>query len=339
MKKRPLDFNKAHSNKDFLKQRNEGIGSSDAAVIVGASKYKTIYELWEEKTGRAVEQVIGPEEQKLLMWGKRLENFIANDYEIYRLERDKEVVTVKKDTFTRVLPDMPFLRANLDRLVIGDKRSPFVILEAKSTGVLQYQSWETEYPIDYYWQVQQQMLVTGIDHADLAVQVDRQPLKIYRIEKSDQAHQMLREAARRFWDYVIKDEPPPKDIRDFRKSKDASGELVTTNQSVLKIVEDYRVAKALESEAKAKAEEAYERLAKVLQDNDTLLFKVDGQEYPIVTWKKSVRTNLESKLIKLEHPEIFEKYSNKTVTRTMLVKDKYLEMVVNNIGFQCKSKK
>ena len=36
---------------EWLNYRREGIGASDASIIMGKSKYKTIQELWEEKTG------------------------------------------------------------------------------------------------------------------------------------------------------------------------------------------------------------------------------------------------------------------------------------------------
>ena len=35
-----------------LSDRNKGIGSSDAAAILGLSSYKTPYDIWLQKTGR-----------------------------------------------------------------------------------------------------------------------------------------------------------------------------------------------------------------------------------------------------------------------------------------------
>ncbi len=43
---------KTMSREEWLQWRNRGIGSSDAPVAVGVSRYKAPLELWLEKTGR-----------------------------------------------------------------------------------------------------------------------------------------------------------------------------------------------------------------------------------------------------------------------------------------------
>ena len=46
------------TKKEWLNFRNGGIGGSDLAVICGLSKYKSLLQLWLEKTGQ-----LEPEEQ------------------------------------------------------------------------------------------------------------------------------------------------------------------------------------------------------------------------------------------------------------------------------------
>ena len=51
------------SRADWLKWRTKGIGGSDASVIAGINPYKSVYQLWKEKTGQ-----IEPEEEDLALF-------------------------------------------------------------------------------------------------------------------------------------------------------------------------------------------------------------------------------------------------------------------------------
>ena len=44
--------NQSKSREEWLQERKKGIGGSDAAVVIGKSKWKNNVQLWEEKTGR-----------------------------------------------------------------------------------------------------------------------------------------------------------------------------------------------------------------------------------------------------------------------------------------------
>ncbi len=48
------------NKEEWLEERKNGIGGSDAATILGLNPYKTNIDLWEEKTGRkeAIENTV-----------------------------------------------------------------------------------------------------------------------------------------------------------------------------------------------------------------------------------------------------------------------------------------
>ena len=54
-----------YTHEEWLQQRQTGIGSSEASIILGLSNYESPYSLWEIKTGRAY-HAHGLEEQILL---------------------------------------------------------------------------------------------------------------------------------------------------------------------------------------------------------------------------------------------------------------------------------
>ena len=47
----PVEVNYVQKSPEWLRWRKEGIGSSDAGVLMGNNRYKTVYQLWAEKTG------------------------------------------------------------------------------------------------------------------------------------------------------------------------------------------------------------------------------------------------------------------------------------------------
>lgn len=67
------------SREEWLSIRQKGIGGSDAAVVLGLSKWKTPFELWLEKTGQVM-----PEESQseAAYFGTILEDVVAKEFEL-----------------------------------------------------------------------------------------------------------------------------------------------------------------------------------------------------------------------------------------------------------------
>ena len=66
------------SRNDWLEHRRHGIGGSDAAVIMGVSPWKSLMDLWLEKTGQYVEDI----DSESMYWGRVLEDVIAKEFAI-----------------------------------------------------------------------------------------------------------------------------------------------------------------------------------------------------------------------------------------------------------------
>lgn len=66
------------SREEWLSVRGNGIGSSDAAVAVGISPFKSPLELWLEKTGRQPAPDLAANDA--VFWGTTLEHIIATVY-------------------------------------------------------------------------------------------------------------------------------------------------------------------------------------------------------------------------------------------------------------------
>lgn len=193
------------SREDWLNVRKAGIGSSDAAVAVGLSPYKSPLELWMEKTQRdaGLPKVDPNDDTSPMYWGTLLEHIVAAQYTKRTGNRVRKINAVLQH------PQHPWMLANLDREVVG---SPDVqILECKTAGYHGARQWDDGVPEYVQLQVMHQLAVTGKQAADVAVLVCGQELRVHRIVRDEKVIAQLIELEARFWDFVRRDVAPPAD--------------------------------------------------------------------------------------------------------------------------------
>ncbi|MFU1875596.1 YqaJ viral recombinase family protein, partial [Enterococcus faecium] len=66
------------SHQEWLVDRKRGIGGSDVSTILGLNKYKSVYQLWLEKTG----QILPIEtDSEPAYWGTVLEDIVAKEFQ------------------------------------------------------------------------------------------------------------------------------------------------------------------------------------------------------------------------------------------------------------------
>lgn len=193
------------SRDEWLKVRQGGIGSSDAAAAVGLNPYKSQLTLWLEKTGRDanVPKPDPNDESSPMYWGTLLEPIVAAHYTKRTGNRVRKVNAVLQH------PAHPWMLANLDREVMG--AGDVQILECKTAGLNGARLWLEGVPEYVQLQVMHQLAVTGKKTADVAVLICGQELRVYRIERDEVMIARLIELERRFWRHVEHDEAPPAD--------------------------------------------------------------------------------------------------------------------------------
>ncbi|MFI8614335.1 YqaJ viral recombinase family protein [Acidovorax sp. NPDC077693] len=190
----------------WLQVRLGGIGSSDAAAAVGLNPYQSQLELWVEKTGRAPVAPPGDggaDDQSPMYWGSLLEPIVAAHYTRRTGNRVRRINAVLQH------PDHPWMRANIDREVMG--ASDVQLLECKTAGIQGAWLWRDGVPEYVQLQVQHQLAVTGKQVADVAVLLGGQELQVFRIERDEELIAQLVRLEREFWGYVERDQQPPAD--------------------------------------------------------------------------------------------------------------------------------
>lgn len=141
-----------------IKERVNYLGASDAAAVLGLSRYKTPLMVWAEKTGAVAPDDIS---HKLpIKVGNALEDLVCD---LFTEETGKKLYRVKE---TLKHPAYPFLAVNLDRRVVGED----AIFEAKTASVYKADEWDNgEIPQEYLIQVLHALAVTGRKYAYIAV--------------------------------------------------------------------------------------------------------------------------------------------------------------------------
>ncbi len=279
------------SNRDaWLAARRTGIGGSDAAAVMGLSKYKTPYQVWADKVG----MLPAIEETAPMRWGNYLEPAIR---QAYCDETGREVL---QGEMTR----KDFQIANLDgwtqcgRVVeIKTARSSDGWGEAGTDQV----------PMDYLMQVQHYMMVTGYAVADIAVLIGGSDFRLYEVPADGELHGMMLEAQTALWKRVLDHNPPVLEcIADAQLAYRVSAEAVIEASELVaysvKTLRDIRAQiKLLE-----KDEEAEKALIMAyMAENDTLKM---GEQF-LATWRSdSGRTTFDSKALEAAHPEIYKQY-------------------------------
>lgn len=194
--------------------RGKGIGGSDAGIVMNVSRYRTPYELWEEKTG-AVERPFITNEA--IEKGNRLEPVM---FELFKaLYGDLyEVIDTKGISLSS--KQFPFLRANLDGALIEKSTGRKGILEIKSTTIqngAMFKKWEKDdLPVTYYFQVLHYLYVTGFEFAIVYAILDipwkkQQETRVVELNKSDLEAdiEILIKTEKWFWDKVVTNTSPP----------------------------------------------------------------------------------------------------------------------------------
>ena len=111
--------------------RRTFIGGSDAPVILGVSKWKTPFRLWQEKVGLIAPDDLSDNER--VHFGTVLEDIVAREF----AERTGKKVRRVNDRIQK--KDEPFLVAQIDRRVVGGG-----ILECKTTDAAMIREWGEE---------------------------------------------------------------------------------------------------------------------------------------------------------------------------------------------------
>ena len=279
--------------------RSRGIGGSDVAAVLGISKWKTPVDLWAEKTGfKAPEPIKNPEAAH---FGVLLEDIVAREF----MRRTGKTVHRKRGTLVHARH--PFMLANIDRRVVGERAG----LECKTNTAFGAHEWgETgsdDLPLYYITQCVHYLEVLDYERWYLAVLIGGNDFRWYVIERRPQIAAPLIEREAMFWQSVLAKEPPdPQIFRDVTTlyPRD-SGKPVVATDAIFAALGDYAQlgadVKLLESRRAALKLE----IGAFMKDKSLLIDRAGAK---LARFKAHKTTHVDIERLKAERPDIYAEY-------------------------------
>ncbi len=300
------------THQEWLQARTKGIGGSDSSIILGLNKYKTPFELWLEKTGQSnLEDTAG----EAAYFGNILEDMVAKEFEVRSGKK------VRRNNFMLQHPEHPFITANIDRKVVGES----AVLECKTASAYLAKDWEDEkVPAGYLTQVQHYLGVTGYEKAYIAVLIGGQRFEWKEIERDDELIQMIFDAEVHFWDHhVLKEIPPALDgssaaekFLKERYEKTDPNKIIDLSFSYKEKLDNYLELKQSIKQLQELAKQTENELKHELKDAEVGFVK----DYE-VNWKPITANRVDSKHLKKEYPEVYEKVLKPSTYRKFNIKE------------------
>ena len=287
------------SREQWLEERKKGIGGSDGAAILGLNPYKSADQVYGEK----MDEIPPLEDNEILEAGRRMEPVIA---EWYADREGKRIANVNR---ILVHPEYPFIRANVDRRIVGEKR----VLECKNVGEWAYRlsEWGEEYtdqvPEYYYIQGHHYTLFPQFANGcDLAAIVGGNRLRVYRFEYDAEIAEMMVEAYAQFWNNLQRGiRPEPQNLEDLKRRW-----TETVDDAVEATPEIELASKRLAAIKRGKKalDEKEEELKVIIQRfmAEHALLTVGGKKAH--QWKYERKPVFDRKGLQRDYPEIFEQY-------------------------------
>ena len=176
------------SREEWLRYRTQGIGGSDVSIIAGINPYKSIYQLWLEKTGQ-----IEPKqtESEFAHFGTLLEPIVRREF------MDRTGLKVRQKFMILQSEEFPFMLADVDGII--KENGERVIFEAKTASAYKQDVWEDGVPAGYILQVQHYMAVTEAKKAYVAALVGGNHFYCHTVERDDEMIRKIITMESVFW--------------------------------------------------------------------------------------------------------------------------------------------
>lgn len=298
------------AREEWLKWRTKGIGGSDVSVIAGINKFRSVFQLWLEKTGRTQ-----PDESvnDYTHFGTILEPIVKKEF----MERTGLKVRAKKMLLQS--EDYPFMLADLDGVVNEDGK--MCIFEAKTASAYKQELWEKGVPEEYQLQVQHYMAVTGAEKTYIAALVGGNHFYYHTVYQDEELIGLIIKLEKNFWEKnVLQNVEPIPDgsdaTTDFlnRKYGISNGRTIELPIEALTLCSQYeQLADEIDS-LKERRESVANQLKNYLKDNEA---GIVGERK--VTWKQVTTTSFDRKRLEKEKKEIYDAYTTKSQYRRLLV--------------------
>lgn len=298
------------TREEWLKFRTGGIGGSDVSIIAGINPFKSVHQLWLEKTGQ-----IEPEqtESEYAHFGTLLEPIVRKEF------TERTGIKVRQKRMLLQSSEYPFMYADLDGVI--NEGGELAIFEAKTASQYKMETWEEGVPAGYILQVQHYMAVTGAKKTYIAALVGGNHFVYHVVERDEVMIAKIIAMEKYFWEtHVLGGVEPIPDgseaTTNYFNSKfsDSNGQTIELPEEALVICEEYeRLSEQLKELETAKSAAA-NQLKSYLKEAE--VGTVGDRK---IVWKQIFKSSLDQKRLKEEKPDIYNGYVTQSSYRRLLV--------------------
>ena len=287
------------SHADWLRYRTMGIGGSDVSIIAGINPYKSVYQLWLEKTGQTEPD---ESENEYTHFGTVLEPVIRREF------MERTGLKIRQKHMLLQSEEHPFMLANLDGMI--NLNGKMCIFEAKTASAYKLDEWQSGIPPEYMLQVQHYMAVTDTSKAYIAALIGGNHFLYKLIERDNEIISKIIAMEKCFWKVNVLGGIAP-DIDGTRATTEyfnskynvSNGLAVKLPEELISECEEYnRLADEIDRLTSAK-DAVCNRIKNVLKENETGF----AGKYKI-SWKQVISSKFNTIKFKADNPELYSKY-------------------------------
>lgn len=298
------------SRQEWLKYRTKGIGGSDVSIIAGINPFKSVHQLWLEKTGQ-----IEPEEggSEYTHFGTLLEPIVRKEF------TERTGIKVRQKHMFLQSEEYPFMFADLDGVINED--GELCIFEAKTASAYKQEVWEEGTPAPYILQVQHYMAVTGAKKTYIAALVGGNHFFWHEIERDEEMIGKIITMEKYFWEtHVLGGVEPVPDGSEATtnyfnaKFSHSNGETIELPDEVLSICDEYEKISQQLKELETAKNAVGNQLKSYLKEAE--VGTVGDRK---ITWKSISKSTVDTKRLKSEQPDIYTSYLTQSQYRRLSV--------------------
>lgn len=299
------------SREEWLKYRTQGIGGSDVSIIAGINKFKSVHQLWLEKTNKIEPQ---QNESQYTHFGTLLEPIVRKEF------TTRTGIKVRQKHMLLQSEEYPFMFANLDGTI--NENGETVIFEAKTASAYNQEVWENGIPIPYILQVQHYMFVTGAKKAYIAALVGGNHFYCHTVERDEEMIKKIIAMEKQFWEInVLGGVEPILDgsaaTTEYLNSRYSisNGNTVNLSDEIIPVCEEYNRLVEKINELTIAKDAACNHIKNLLKENEVGL--AGGYR---ISWTQVNSTRFDKAKFKEDNPELYGKYMTNSHYRRFSVR-------------------
>jgi len=288
---------------EWLDVRQQGIGSSEVATIVGLNPFETPYELWRRKRGLDAPQ----EENFAMRAGHYLEDAVA---QFWHDETGREIIKRSAVDWIIRSNERPFMQVSPDRTYWRDGRH-----SADNKGILECKTTQLavdgdDLPKHWFCQVQYQLGVAEISDGSIAWLTQGREFGYRDITLVPDFFGWLCEEAERFYrDNIIGGaEPDATSVRDvlLKYNRHTDGKVTEVTQEIYDACMKLKDVRRALADLERDKEELEERIKLGFGDAEAIAY--NGTT--LATWKAPKPTErFDAKAFCAAHPDMAQEFT------------------------------